>query len=144
MKNRGRVIGTNPFGRASTPGSDRDFADAATGRTAVLESLMAETDRPVPRPVAYVCPAGHHVVVSLFLTATIPRTWECTVHRQVATLTGAESLTGAGAIIAELVDTRARHTPKTHWKHVQARRTTHELEALLAERLEYLHSRRAA
>ena len=129
MKGHGRVVGHNPAGRATFAGSGQFFSRDP-------DSL--------PRPVGYDCPTGHVVVVPMHIGASIPREWECTVHREVATLRGADGLTGAGAIVADVGDVRAAHLPKTHWQHVLERRSIPELEALLAERLDYLRTRRSA
>jgi hypothetical protein len=109
--------------------------------------LADSEHRPGPRPVTYACPAGpggHLVTVPLYVEAAVPPEWECVVHRKMAVLTDEAALTGAGAIIAELVHTQAKFSPKTHWQHIQARRTEHELEALLEERLALLRGRRSA
>jgi hypothetical protein len=129
VKGHGRVIGHNPAGRSTFAGSGQ-FSSRDPGTQ--------------PRPVAYDCPAGHALVVPMHLEASIPREWECTVHREVATLRGADGLTGSGAIVADLEAIRAARQPKTHWQHVLERRTIPELEALLAERLDYVRTRRSA
>jgi hypothetical protein len=129
VKGHGRVIGHNPAGRVSFAGAGRSFSSDPDAQ---------------PRPVAYDCPTGHVVVVPMHIGASIPREWECTVHREVATLRGVDRLTGSGAIVADVEDARAARQPKTHWQHVLERRSIPELEALLAERLDYVRTRRSA
>ena len=141
MKNRGRVLGAVPYGESTNHLERRTFAEAGTRLS--LASVNGTALRETPRPVTYTCPNGHDLVVPLFAEAHIPQMWECIRHRQLASLTGQDDLVGAGAVIADLVAARSVLTNKTHWEHVQARRTTHELEELLSERLAILRNRRS-
>lgn len=149
MKNRGRVIGALPLGNRGTHqpheyadvreflgrGSDVWSEGPVIARTALDERIMS-------RSVKYTCPGGHDFTLRLFAGAHVPQMWECVVHRQLAGLADQAAVEGAGAVIAELVEVQAKHTPKTHWEHVLARRTTHELEAVFEERLAVLRAGR--
>ena len=141
MKNRGRVLGAVPYGESTNHLERRTFAEAG-GRLSLV-TVNGESLSETPRQVTYACPNGHDLVVPLFAEAHVPQMWECIRHRQLASLTGQDDLIGAGAVIADLVAARSQVTNKTHWEQVQARRTTHELEDLLAERLALLRDRRS-
>ena len=151
MKNRGRVTGALPLGDR-THSDRREYADIREylghGPLSGFDGPLVPRDaldvKVVTRLVAYACPAGHDLSLKLFAGVHVPQMWECIVHRQLAGLVDAGALVGAGAVIAELVDAQAKRTPKTHWEHVLARRTTHELEALFQERLDVLRAGRAA
>lgn len=128
MKNHGRVGGTNLYGSTRS-----GFERRATHAT------YADTGT---RQVTYSCPTGHDLTIPLYAGALVPHVWECVVHRQDAELVDREALTGAGAIIAGMLDASKRRNPKTHMERVRERRTQGELESLLAERVAFLRARR--
>lgn len=137
MKNRGRVVGSSPYGGGSSLVS-REFAALHVGSLADLsDGGVAES-----REVTYRCLAGHDLPVKFAATASVPQLWECTVHRQHAPLADPAVVEAAGAALAEEQAVATGHVSKTHWEHVQERRTIPELEVLLAERLEFLRARR--
>jgi rubredoxin len=92
-----------------------------------------ESDRhtefaPRLRP-AYDCPSGHATEVPFAAEAEIPSSWECRVC-------GAPALARDGAQPEEKKGKPAR----THWDMLLERRSTAELEEVLAERLAVLHA----
>ena len=97
-----------------------------------LGSVSYESDRHTefaPRQrTAYDCPEGHATEVPFASEAEIPSTWECKVC-------GAPALLRNGAQPEEKKGKPAR----THWDMLLERRTTAELEEVLAERLAVLH-----
>lgn len=78
--------------------------------------------------VTYDCPNGHSVVVPMSLEADVPAVWECRC--------GAEAIRRDH----EAPEAKAGKPARTHWDMLMERRTTAELEELLAERLELLRS----
>jgi hypothetical protein len=78
--------------------------------------------------VTYHCPNGHTVVVPLSLEADVPALWECRC--------GAQALRED----TEAPTQKAMKPARTHWDMLMERRTTAELEELLAERLALLRS----
>ena len=74
------------------------------------------------------CPAGHATEVPFAAEAEIPSSWECRVC-------GATALLRDGAQPEEKKGKPAR----THWDMLLERRSTAELEEVLAERLAVLH-----
>jgi rubredoxin len=97
-----------------------------------LGSVSYESDRHTefaPRlRTAYDCPNGHETAVPFAAEADIPSTWECR-------LCGATALLRDGAQPEEKKGKPAR----THWDMLLERRSTEELEEVLAERLAVLH-----
>jgi len=97
-----------------------------------LGAVSYESDRHTefaPRLVtAYDCPNGHETSVPFAAEAEIPATWECR-------LCGATALLRDGAQPEEKKGKPAR----THWDMLLERRSTEELEEVLAERLAVLH-----
>ncbi|WP_251151269.1 RNA polymerase-binding protein RbpA [Cellulosimicrobium sp. Marseille-Q4280] len=90
------------------------------------------------RPVTYECAADHVTVLTFALDAKAPATWTCPRCSRDGALTDA----GGGPVDDEEV---APPKPaRTHMDMVRERRTTAELEALLAERLDLLRARRVA
>jgi hypothetical protein len=77
---------------------------------------------------AYDCPNGHATEVPFAAEADIPSSWECRVC-------GAPALLRNGAPAEEKKGKPAR----THWDMLLERRSTAELEEVLAERLAVLH-----
>jgi transcription elongation factor Elf1 len=100
-----------------------------------LGATSYETDRNTdlaPRhEVTFDCPRGHTFTVLLAADAETPATWECKVCG-----TAADARDGT---IAE--PAKVKHV-RTHWDMLLERRSLDELEAVLAERLAELHSRR--
>ena len=97
-----------------------------------LGSVSYESDRHTefaPRlRTAYDCPNGHATEVPFAAEAEIPSSWECRVC-------GATALQRDGAQPEEKKGKPAR----THWDMLLERRSTAELEEVLAERLAVLH-----
>ena len=97
-----------------------------------LGSVSYESDRHTefaPRlRTAYDCPQGHATEVPFAAEADIPSSWECRVC-------GATALLRNGAPPEEKKGKPAR----THWDMLLERRSTAELEEVLAERLAVLH-----
>jgi len=97
-----------------------------------LGSVSYESDRHTefaPRlRTAYDCPQGHATEVPFAAEADIPSSWECRVC-------GATALLRDGAPPEEKKGKPAR----THWDMLLERRSTAELEEVLAERLAVLH-----
>ncbi|MCL2802348.1 MAG: RNA polymerase-binding protein RbpA [Micrococcales bacterium] len=78
----------------------------------------------------YDCPAGHVIILPLFVEAVPPDHWQCRCGR-IGHLRG--------------LDRTTNHIVKrqrTHWDMLLERRSVEELEALLEERLELLRSGR--
>lgn len=97
-----------------------------------LGAVSYESDRHTefaPRlRTAYDCPNGHETEVPFAAEAEIPATWGCRVC-------GATALLRDGAQPEEKKGKPAR----THWDMLLERRSTEELEEVLAERLAVLH-----
>ena len=97
-----------------------------------LGAVSYESDRHTefaPRQrTAYDCPNGHQTDVPFAAEAEIPYTWECKVC-------GAPAILRDGAAPEEKKGKPAR----THWDMLLERRSTAELEEVLAERLAVLH-----
>ncbi len=97
-----------------------------------LGSVSYESDRHTefaPRlRTAYDCSNGHATEVPFAAEADIPSSWECRVC-------GAPALLRDGAPTEEKKGKPAR----THWDMLLERRSTAELEEVLAERLAVLH-----
>lgn len=97
-----------------------------------LGSVSYESDRHTefaPRlRTAYDCPNGHATEVPFAAEADIPSSWECRVC-------GVTALLRDGAQPEEKKGKPAR----THWDMLLERRSTAELEEVLAERLAVLH-----
>lgn len=94
---------------------------------------------PAPtRRVSYECAGGHVTALTFAREAKAPPTWTCPRCSRDGSLTDA----GGGPLDDEPV---AEVKPgRTHLDIVRERRTTAELEVLLAERLELLRARRVA
>jgi rubredoxin len=99
-----------------------------------LGASSYETDRNTdlaPRQlVAYRCPEGHRFGVPMAEGAEIPGTWECRSCN-------APALRVDGAA----PEPKKGKPPRTHWDMLMERRTTEDLEGVLAERLAVLHER---
>ena len=97
-----------------------------------LGSVSYESDRHTefaPRLQAvYDCPDGHVTTMPFAAEADVPPRWECK-------LCGATALLRDGAPPEEKKGKPAR----THWDMLLERRSTEELEEVLAERLAVLH-----
>ncbi len=78
--------------------------------------------------VTYHCPHGHTFVLPFSVEADVPVVWECRC--------------GVQAIRedADRPEQKPTKPVRTHWDMLMERRTTAELEVLLAERLELLRS----
>lgn len=81
--------------------------------------------------IVYDCPAGHHFSMPFSVEADVPAVWECRVC-------GAEALRRD----VERPDAKKTKPPRTHWDMLMERRTTADLEVLLAERLDLLRTGR--
>lgn len=97
-----------------------------------------QPDTAPTRDVVYVCPAGHRRTVRLSAEAFVPPRWDCRACGEQAALDDA----AGGELEPIPLAPKAPSTGKTHWQHVLERRTIPELEAILAERLEWLRARR--
>jgi thioesterase domain-containing protein len=89
-----------------------------------LGAVSYETDRDhdlAPRrSMHYACPKGHDFAVPFSDDVEAPSVWECRLPEQ-----------------------KQVKPPRTHWDMLLERRTTAELDELLAERLEQLRGRRS-
>lgn len=98
-----------------------------------LGAVSYESDRNTelaPRHSAqYQCPQGHDFVMPFAAEAELPPTWECRVC-------------GASAVLVngDLPEPKKTKPVRTHWDMLLERRTTAELDDLLAERLSLLPS----
>lgn len=87
---------------------------------------------PAPRQhTTYSCPTGHEFEVPLATDADVPDVWECPRHSTPARSTRSSSSTPTPP-----------KRQRTHWDMLLERRTRHELEALLQERLDMLRAQR--
>jgi uncharacterized small protein (DUF1192 family) len=97
-----------------------------------LGAVSYESDRHTefaPRlRTVYDCPEGHETAVPFAAEADIPYLWECRVC-------------GAAARLRDGEEPEAKKTKpaRTHWDMLLERRSTDELEEVLAERLAVLH-----
>ncbi len=78
--------------------------------------------------VGYLCPRGHEFEITMSVEADVPATWECQKC-------GSEALSTQG-IEPEVKNEKPA---RTHWDMLLERRSTAELEEVLAERLAVLH-----
>jgi len=108
--------------------SDRSMRGTRLG----AQSLESDTGvQPAARQhVTYHCPNGHEIVVPLSVEADVPALWECRC--------GGQALREN----ADHPEAKPSKPARTHWDMLMERRTTAELEVLLAERLELLRSGR--
>ena len=81
--------------------------------------------------VGYDCPRGHHFTMPFSVEADVPVVWECRVC-------------GGEALLVDGTQPEAKKSkpPRTHWDMLMERRTTADLEDLLAERLALLRTGR--
>lgn len=97
-----------------------------------LGATSYETDTHVelaPRQaVTYICPDGHETTMPFSIEAEVPALWECRC--------GLEGLIRDG----KRPDVKAGKPPRTHWDMLLERRSTDDLEVLLAERLELIRT----
>ncbi|HWG95135.1 MAG TPA: RNA polymerase-binding protein RbpA [Mycobacteriales bacterium] len=97
-----------------------------------LGAVSYESDRHTefaPRlRTVYDCPEGHETAVPFAAEADVPATWECRVC-------------GAAALLrdGERPEPKKTKPARTHWDMLLERRSTDELEEVLAERLAVLH-----
>lgn len=82
--------------------------------------------------VDFTCPEGHQFEIPFAIDAEIPDTWECTICSKVALRNGAE----------DFQEEKTVKPQRTHWEQLMDRRTMDQLQTLLEERLEVLHSGR--
>jgi rubredoxin len=99
-----------------------------------LGAVSYETDRGTEmaarQNVTYDCPAGHSFAMTFAAEAEVPSVWECKVC-------GAEALLVDG----ERPEPKKVKPVRTHWDMLMERRTTEDLEEVLAERLAVLRER---
>lgn len=116
----------------------------ATSLENVRGAVLAET-----RQHAYEFPVGHDLRVTMAADAYPPPTWTCPNHGRPSLLV----VTPETPIAPPTDETAPRRTgrprktgpprvSKTPWEMLLERRTLGDLDDLLAERLEVLHSRR--
>jgi rubredoxin len=104
-----------------------------------LGAVSYESDRAsemAPRQTAaYDCASGHHTEVTFAAEAELPATWECRVCGENALL-----------VDGERPEPKKSKPARTHWDMLLERRSTEELEEVLAERLAVLrgNTRRSA
>lgn len=89
------------------------------------------TDLAPRQEVRYDCPKGHQFTVTLAVEAEVPMTWECR-------FCGAAALKVDG----EMPKPKKSKPARTHWDMLMERRTTQDLENVLAERLAVLREQR--
>ncbi len=106
--------------------SDRSMRGTRLG----AQSLESDTGvQPAARQhITYHCPNGHDFAVPLSVEAEVPALWECRC--------GAQALREN----TDQPEAKPSKPARTHWDMLMERRTTAELEVLLAERLELLRS----
>ncbi len=99
-----------------------------------LGAVSYETDRGTEmaarQNVTYDCPVGHSFHMTFAAEADVPAVWECKVC-------GGESLLVDG----ERPEPKKVKPARTHWDMLMERRTTEDLEEVLAERLAVLRER---
>jgi len=99
-----------------------------------LGAVSYESDRNTelaPRQsVTYDCPRGHQFAMPFAVEADIPSTWECKVCGATALL-----------VDGELPEPKKVKPARTHWDMLMERRTTDDLEEVLAERLAVLRGK---
>jgi rubredoxin len=99
-----------------------------------LGAVSYETDRGTEmaarQNVTYDCPEGHSFAMTFAAEAEVPSVWECKVC-------GAEALLVDG----ERPEPKKVKPARTHWDMLMERRTTEDLEEVLAERLAVLRER---
>ena len=97
-----------------------------------LGAVSYESDRHTefaPRlRTVYDCSNGHETAMPFAAEADIPPTWECRVCGDTALLRDAEQ-----------PEAKKVKPARTHWDMLLERRSTDELEEVLAERLAVLH-----
>lgn len=86
-----------------------------------------DTDLAPRQQIHYECARGHVFGVPLAVEADVPATWECRVCGAVALLRDGEA-----------PEAKKAKPVRTHWDMLMERRTTEELEGVLAERLALL------
>lgn len=79
--------------------------------------------------IDFECPQGHRFTMPFSVEADLPAVWECKVC-------GAEALRVDGT----LPEAKKTKPARTHWDMLMERRTTADLEELLAERLQLLRA----
>ncbi len=97
-----------------------------------LGAVSYESDRHTefaPRlRTVYDCPRGHETIVPFAAEADIPPSWECRICGGTGLLRDAEQ-----------PEAKKTKPARTHWDMLLERRSTTELEEVLAERLAVLH-----
>lgn len=102
-----------------------------------LGSVSYESDRHTefaPRALThYDCPNSHETTVPFAAEADVPYNWECKVCGSVGVRRNAEP-----------PEAKAVKPIRTHWDMLLERRSTADLEEVLAERLAVLHEHQGA
>lgn len=83
----------------------------------------------------FICPSNHESKIVFSADAEIPNTWDC----KVCGVPAIRHIDGVEVKIEAL----AQDGPRTHFEMLMERRTSEELETLLAERLDILRAKRA-
>lgn len=83
----------------------------------------------------YICPSNHESKMVFSADAEIPDVWDCKVCGSPAIRHVDGKAVETEAVIAD--------GPRTHFEMLMERRTSEELEELLAERIEILRAKRA-
>lgn len=98
-----------------------------------LGAVSYENDRNTdlaPRQATeYDCPKGHHFSVPFAAEAEVPATWECSFCGSTANRVGAAA-----------PEPKKTKPARTHMDMLRERRSTADLEEVLKEQLEALHS----
>ena len=108
-----------------------NMSDGALRGTRVGTLSYATDDNVVlagRQQVFYDCACGATIELPFSMEAEIPAVWECRC--------GAEALLRGG----QWPEKKQGKPPRTHWDMLMERRTRDDLEELLKERLELLHS----
>lgn len=83
----------------------------------------------------FICPSNHESKIVFSADAEIPNTWDC----KVCGVPAIRHIDG----VAVKIEALAQDGPRTHFEMLMERRTSEELETLLAERLDILRAKRA-
>ena len=81
--------------------------------------------------VRYSCDRGHCFSLALYARAPVPILWQCRVC-------GTDAITDSESAVELVNARRSTSRVKSHAEYLRERRTTQELEVLLAERLAQL------
>lgn len=83
----------------------------------------------------FICPSKHESKIVFSADADLPDIWECKVC-------GSPAIRHIDGTAVE-IEATAQDGPRTHFEMLMERRSSEELEELLAERIEILRAKRA-